>query len=299
MAPMLIAVAHEKVAENQETDWDFALDCLVTHGPAGVVNTVTGVCGLAAMTWLYGVAWHQPMADSVAWARTSITDALPSSSKLMGGIAKGAREIDRLMPASSAPAMRASASAPGSTSGTAAAAIPRAAPAPAGHLASSAPSGPAATAAPVGDAAFVAMMAARRAETDALRSEGPRVLATGDYKRAAELCQSWSELELGNPDAWRCLGKAEQGLGKYQDAINAFRKAKQYAPTDNGRPCRCPAGLTTEPMSKAVIRTTTIDVTMSGEIQTARVFSSWRALTGTAPPGARVLPAGDEESLLT
>ncbi len=232
IAPVLIAVAHENLAENQETDWDFALDCLVTHGPAGVVNTVTGVCGLAAMTWLYGVAWHQPLADSVAWARTSMTDALPSSSKLMGGIAKGAREIDRLMPASSAPAMRASASAPGSTSGTAAAAIPRAAPAPAGHLASSAPSGPAATAAPVGDAAFVAMLAARRAETDALRSEGPRVLATGDYKRAAELCQSWSELELGNPDAWRCLGKAEQGLGKYQDAINAFRKAKQYAPTD-------------------------------------------------------------------
>lgn len=232
IAPVLIAVAHENLAENQETDWDFALDCLVTHGPAGVVNTVTGVCGLAAMTWLYGVAWHQPLADSVAWARTSITDALPSSSKLMGGIAKGAREIDRLMPASSAPAMRASASATGSTAGAAAAAVPHAAPAPAGAVASGAASDPAATAAPVGDAAFVAMLAARRAETDALRSEGPRVLAAGDYKRAAELCQSWSQLELGNPEAWRCLGKAEQGLGKYQDAINAFRKAKQYAPTD-------------------------------------------------------------------
>ena len=33
LAPMLIAVAYEKVAQNEETDWDFAEDCLVTHGP--------------------------------------------------------------------------------------------------------------------------------------------------------------------------------------------------------------------------------------------------------------------------
>jgi len=30
-----------------------------------------------------------------------------------------------------------------------------------------------------------------------------------------------------------------------------------------------------------------------------RVFSSWRTLTGKAPSGGRVLPAGDGESLLT
>ena len=228
IAPVLIAVAHENLAENQETDWDFALDCLVTHGPAGVVNTVTGVCGLAAMAWLYGVAWHQPMADSVAWARTSIIDALPSSSKVMGGIAKGARKLDELMPASPAATVRAA----GSVPGAAASAVPRAASAPAGGLVSGAAAGQAASNAPVGDAAFVAMMAARRAEADALRSEGPRMLAAGDYKRAAALCQSWSELDLANPEAWRCVGKAQQGMGNYQDAISAFRKAKQYAPAD-------------------------------------------------------------------
>ncbi|HYQ99438.1 MAG TPA: DnaJ domain-containing protein, partial [Casimicrobiaceae bacterium] len=43
LAPILIAVAYEKVAQNQETDWDFAQDCLVTHGPPGVLNAVTGV----------------------------------------------------------------------------------------------------------------------------------------------------------------------------------------------------------------------------------------------------------------
>ncbi|MGE5088045.1 MAG: DnaJ domain-containing protein [Candidatus Levyibacteriota bacterium] len=228
IAPVLIAVAHENLAENQETDWDFALDCLVTHGPAGVVNSVTGVCGLAAMAWLYGVAWQQPMADSVAWARTSITDALPSSSMLMNGIAKGARRIDQMMPASPPAIVRGA----GSVPGAAVASVPRAAPSPAATTASKVAARPAAGAAPVGDADFVAMMAARRAEMEALRSEGPRMLASGDYKRAAVLCQSWSELDLANPEAWRCIGKAQQGLGRYQDAINAFRKAKQYAPAD-------------------------------------------------------------------
>jgi hypothetical protein len=33
LAPVLIAVAYEKLAQNQETDWDFAQDVLVTHGP--------------------------------------------------------------------------------------------------------------------------------------------------------------------------------------------------------------------------------------------------------------------------
>ena len=50
-------------------------------GPPGVLNAVTGVCGLAAMLWLYGVAWHQPMADSIAWARATIADALPVAAR--------------------------------------------------------------------------------------------------------------------------------------------------------------------------------------------------------------------------
>src|SRR5437763_2385383 len=57
VAPVLIAVAYETIAQNGETDWDFAEDCLVTHSPPGILNTVTGVVGLAAMLWLYGVAW--------------------------------------------------------------------------------------------------------------------------------------------------------------------------------------------------------------------------------------------------
>ena len=55
-----------------------------------MLNTVTGVCGLAAMLWLYGVAWHQPMAQSIAWARTSLTEALPSAQSLFpSGFSRG------------------------------------------------------------------------------------------------------------------------------------------------------------------------------------------------------------------
>ncbi len=104
LAPVLIAVAYEKLAQNQETDWDFAQDVLVTHGPPGVLNAVTGVCGLAAMLWLYGVAWHQPMAESIAWARTTIADAIPSANTLTSGFAGGAGRISGLPQPTPAPA---------------------------------------------------------------------------------------------------------------------------------------------------------------------------------------------------
>ena len=215
LAPVLIAVAYEKLAQNQETDWDFAQDCLVTHGPAGALNTVTGVCGLAAMLWLYGVAWHQPMAESIAWARTTIAEALPSPSVFTGGFAGGGGLIGGLSGAGSgtttAPATR-----------TVAAATPSTMPAPASPFVD-------------GDAIdpdVNAILADRRAKIAVLRVEGPRMLVAGNWRRANELCRAWSDLDLANPDAYRCLGQALQAQGYYQDAINAFRKAKQYDPND-------------------------------------------------------------------
>jgi tetratricopeptide (TPR) repeat protein len=43
---------------------------------------------------------------------------------------------------------------------------------------------------------------------------------------------SQTDLELANVEAWRCLGEAQEGLGNHQDALNAFRKAKQHDPND-------------------------------------------------------------------
>ena len=206
LAPFLIAVAFEKVSVHQETDWDFSQDCLVTHGPPGVLNLVTGVCGLAAMLWLYGVAWHQPMADSINWARTTITDALPSST-LLSNFSGGGTSV------------------PKPSTATHAIAPPVAPPRPAP------PAGVARPDEPV-DRELADQFAERRNRVAVLTVEGPRMLRAGNWRRAGELCRTWSELDLGNPEAWRCLGQAMQAQGYHQEAIAAFRKAKQFDPAD-------------------------------------------------------------------
>ena len=220
LAPVLVAVAYEKLAENQETDWDFAADCLVTHGPAGVINTITGVCGLASMMWLYGVAWQQPMAESIAWTRSTIAEALPSSATVKGKLNDATGQLDRLIPA--LPAM--------SPSQPAKEAI-RATPAPVPSPVAPPVRGGAANSA-TNDADFSALIAARRARIDALKIDGPRMLRSGNARRAAELCRAWADLDLGDPEAWRCLGRAQQALGLHQDALNSYRKAKQHDPMD-------------------------------------------------------------------
>jgi uncharacterized RDD family membrane protein YckC len=217
LAPVLIAVAYEKIAQNQETDWDFAQDVLVTHGPPGVLNTITGVCGLAAMLWLYGVAWHQPMAESIAWARTTIADAWPSASTLSAGFAGGGGPISQRAPSPAITSSTAMAKAPEST--RAVPGVPNAA--------TAAPS----NSAPI-DVDVATLFAERRAKIAVVSIEGPQMLHAGNWRRAAELCRAWTELELANADSYRCLGQALQAQGYHQDAIAAFRRAKQYDPTD-------------------------------------------------------------------
>jgi len=203
VAPILIAIAYERVVQNQETDWDFAQDCLATYAPPGILNTITGVCGLAAMLWLYGVAWHRPLADTIASVSTKIVASLPSTQSLLpggiGGISGIAGEITRLGARSQS-------------------------------VASDAPATPS-TGAPI-DSDLAKLFAERHARVAVLKVEGPRMLAAGNYRRAAELCGSWTDLELGNAEAWKCLGQAHQGQGNYQDALYAFRKAKQFDPND-------------------------------------------------------------------
>jgi DnaJ-like protein/tetratricopeptide repeat protein/RDD family protein len=209
LAAILIAYAYEKVAREQETEWDFAEDCLVTHGPSGALNMATGVLGLAAMLWLYGVAWHQPMAESIDWMRSTVSNAIrwPGSTSLArsgGETAKIGAATTRIV-ASAAPVV-----APGTA---------------AGATTSSAQSGSV-------DPDVATLIAERKAKAAALKTEGLRMLAAGNWKRAAELCGEWTDLDLGNPDAWRCLGQAQQSLGNYHEALAAYRRAKQYDPND-------------------------------------------------------------------
>jgi curved DNA-binding protein CbpA len=204
VAPILIAVAFERIVQSQETEWDFAQDCLVTYAPPGMLNTMTGVCGLAAMLWLYGVAWHRPLADTINATSSAIVRALPTASSLLprqivepggvAGIVGGITRADRNVQ-----------SQPASTKGS--------------------PDVPV-------DSDVASIFAERRARVVILKVEGPRMLKSGNYRRAAELCGQWADLELGNADAYRCIGEAQQALGNHQDALNAFRKAKQYDPGD-------------------------------------------------------------------
>jgi len=226
LAPVLVAVAYEKLVERQETDWDFAEDCLVTHSPAGVVNTVTGVCGLASMMWLYGVAWQQPLADTIAWTRSTIGGALPASATVKDKLMDASSQLGRLIPAlptispfNAPKAAYAPATSPGTAPGTTASPSP--------SRRNGVGKGDGGT-----DASFEAAMAARRARIESLKIDGQRMLRAGNARRAAELCRGWVDLDIANADAWRCLGRAQQSLGLHQDALNSFRKAKQYDPMD-------------------------------------------------------------------
>ncbi len=216
LAPILVALAHERLLEHQETDWDFAEDCLVTQGPAGVVNTITGVCGLASMVWLYGVAWQQPMADAATYTRASVAAAMPSREGLAGRLTHAGGQVERFIPALSLASVTDALHLPW-TAGTTSKSVT--VPEASGDTRSS-------------ETEFTSMMAARRARIDLLKSEGPRMLRAGNVRRALELCHSWVDLDLANPEAWRCLGQAQEESGQYQEALNSLRKARQHNPAD-------------------------------------------------------------------
>jgi hypothetical protein len=205
LAPILVAIAYERVMQRQETAWDFAQDCLATYAPPGMLNSVTGVCGLAAMLWLYGVAWHRPLADTIASAGTSMAEALPSAQSLLPSGLSGSAITGVITGLTQSGGGKP--------------------PAP------SAAGSPASRSAPL-DADVAALFAERSARIGMLKVEGPRMLRAGNFRRAAELCGAWTDLELANAAAWRCLGEAQQAQGNHQDALNAFRKAKQHDPDD-------------------------------------------------------------------
>ena len=152
---------------------------------------VTGGVGLAAMLWLYGVAWHEPMTESIVAAKSAVAGWMPSTPGLLprgfqgdvgkiGSLDRGSRSASRL-------------SAPDTGS--------------------------------VNDADTTALFADRQARLALLRGEGPRMLNAGNWRRAAELCRAWSDLEFWNAEPWRCLGYSLQAQGYHQEAIAAFRKA--------------------------------------------------------------------------
>jgi hypothetical protein len=217
IAPVLMALAYERLADEAELPWDAAVDGLVTHGPLGGLNAVTGIAGLAAMTWLYGVAWHEPAVRSIVSARDAVAAAVPSLPPLRSLRPDGLLSLGR----------------GGGAGGEQAATAPSSglAPVPGGSPSPTTAAGFGAASQPI-DPEVAALFAQRRQRIALLSVEGPRQLEAHRYRPAAELCREWAQTDLGNAKAWRCYGLALHALGQYRDAVAALRRAKQYDPAD-------------------------------------------------------------------
>jgi hypothetical protein len=132
------------------------------------------------MLWLYGVAWHEPMTESIVAAKSAVAGWTPSTPGLLRrGFQGDVGKIGLLDRGSQ------SASDTGSARDTGS----------------------------VNDADTTALFADRQARLALLRGEGPRMLNAGNWRRAAELCRAWSDLEFWNAEPWRCLGYSLQAQG--------------------------------------------------------------------------------------
>ena len=234
----LIAVAYEKLAQNQETDWDFAQDVLVTHGPPGVLNTVTGVCGLprcsGCTAWRGTSRWRNR-----SRARTTIAEAIPSANTL-GGFAGAAgafpacrRHLRRRYPAACA------------RHRTGARAAVPAAPVPPPAVRASARSPrflrpcrrphhrrpPRARPTRSDRHRSRDRVCQRKAKVAIVSAEAAHVEGRQLAPRGRAV-QGMDRARARHTQTYRCLGNALQAQGYHQDAITAFRKAKQYDPSD-------------------------------------------------------------------
>jgi hypothetical protein len=209
LAPITIALAYERLLQRQETDWDAAQDCLVTHGSPAVLNLLTGVCGLVAMLWLYAVAWHQPLADTMAWVQDSTADLLVKPpAAVQRGIANGDRMLEDFRSGLTKNPVN-------SITDRLAGRDPNA----------RAPTGPV-------DPEIAEKVEGMKSRVAALSAECPRMLHQSNYRRAVEVCGAWADLEMSNAEAWRSYGEALQAQGYHQKALAALRKAKQIDPND-------------------------------------------------------------------
>ncbi|MDR0770614.1 MAG: RDD family protein [Burkholderiales bacterium] len=200
LAPMAAARARTAAERFDETDWDEEYDVLVTHTPMSIIPGLVGGFGLALLLFMYVAAWQRPLfvmgEEAVAW---------------------GIQQIERQDAATV----------------TAPAAMPRQAVSPtdgetgSGERTDSAPS--------LIDPETVEGLRKLEEFREAIvrvREESLLLLDKKDWRRAYESCQRWARLEVTNPAPMRCQGTALQAMGRHQEAINAFRSAKVYAPED-------------------------------------------------------------------
>jgi len=202
IAPIAAARARASAERFDETDWDEAHDVLVTHTPVSVIPGFVVGIGLIALLSMYMVAWQKPLFDmgdgTEQWAFRQIE-------QLQGNEVA----VTSSSPRSQAPSVNRSAA--GKNNETAA---------------------PSATPTDSEAAEDLRRLENFREAIVKAREESLLLLDKQDWKRAYESCQRWARLEVTNPAPMRCQGTALQAMGRYQEAINAYRSAKVYAPED-------------------------------------------------------------------
>ncbi len=176
----------------EETDWDDDYDVLVTHTPGKVVPFVVGLIGLTVLSLLYIGVWQ----------RSLMSMGVHSTQFISTQIERWQQQENQTTPI---------------VSGR--------------HDAVSDPVIPVVPVSPELSESERRLVEFREAIMRA-SEESRTLLERKEWERALESCQRWAKLEITNPAPLRCQGDALQAMGKYQEAINAYRNAKLHAPED-------------------------------------------------------------------
>ncbi|MDR0250081.1 MAG: RDD family protein [Burkholderiales bacterium] len=204
LAPIAAARARVTAERFDETDWDEEYDVLVTHTPISAIPGIVGGLGLAILLFMYVASWQKPLLEIGKGFEFWIVQQMESEQSAETVVTPKAPR-SQAMPAPTP-------SAGGEAVGSQGRAVPT-------------PSDPEA-------AESLRKLGEFREAIVNVREESLLLLDRKDWMRAYESCQAWAKLEVTNPAPRRCQGTALQAMGRHQEAINAFRSAKMYAPED-------------------------------------------------------------------
>ncbi|MCL2310215.1 MAG: hypothetical protein FWC42_08080 [Proteobacteria bacterium] len=202
LAPIAAARARAAAERFDETDWDEACDVLVTHTPMSAIPGIIGGLGLVVLLFMYMAAWQKPLLEMAEETGLWV-----------------ARQIERGQGAETA-------APPTAPRG------PIVSPTENRAASDHGKTGSAPTPIDPETAEGLRKLEEFREAIVNVREESLLLLDRKDWKRAYESCQRWARLEVTNPAPMRCQGTALQAMGRHQEAINAFRRAKVYAPED-------------------------------------------------------------------
>jgi hypothetical protein len=199
LAPIAAARSRAAAERFDETDWDEEYDVLVTHTPVGTIPGMVGGFGLALLLFMYVAAWQEPLFEVERGVEFWVI-----------------QQLERRQGTETVVAPRRTVT-PSTGDGVVGGQE--------NIVLIQTPVDPEA-------AEGLRKLEEFREAIVNVREESLLLLDRKDWKRAYESCQAWARLEVTNPTPRRCQGTALQAMGRHQEAINALRSAKMYAPED-------------------------------------------------------------------